>query len=253
MENENVLNVVIVEDEPKNVTLLKKMLNMYCPQVNVSGDANSVEGAVKKIQACKPDLVLLDIEVSGGNAFHILDLLQPICFDVVFITAYDNYMLQAIKYSALDYLFKPVNIQELIAAIHKSSNKLIKQKTFKQVQVLLQNISKPKALSSLALPNATGLQFITIQNIVKCEAMGSYTNIFTSDGKSVIASRTLKEFEEILPHENFFRTHHSFIINLNFIARYHKGNGGYIEMIDNSQVPLAARRKNDFIKLFTTA
>lgn len=252
MENENVLNVVIVDDEPKNVTILKKMLNMYCPQVTICGDANSVESAVKRIKECKPDLVLLDIEVSGGNAFHILDLLQPVSFDVVFITAYDNYMLQAIKYSALDYLFKPVNIQELIAAINKSSNKHIKQRTFEQVQLLLQNISKPKALSSLALPNATGLQFITIQNIVRCEAHGSYTSIFTSDGVSVVASRTLKEFEEILPQENFFRTHHSYIINLNFIAKYHKGNGGYIEMTDKSKVPLAARRKNDFIRLFTT-
>jgi two-component system LytT family response regulator len=253
MENENSINVVIVDDEPKNVSLLKKMLNMYCPQVKICGDANSVEGAVKRIKECKPDLVMLDVEVSGGNAFHILDLLQPVNFDVIFITAYDSYMLQAIKYSALDYLFKPVNIQDLIAAVNKSNNKLIKQKTFEQVQLLLQNISKPKTLASLALPNATGLQFITIQNIVKCEANGSYTNIFTSDGKSVVASRTLKEFEEILPHESFFRTHHSYIINLNFIAKYHKGNGGIIEMTDNSNVPLAARRKNDFIRLFTTS
>jgi len=253
MENNKLINAAIVEDEPKNVALLKKMLEMYCPQVNICGNANSVDSSVKLIKECKPDLVFLDIEISGGNSFYILDLLQPVNFDIIFITAYDNYLLKAIKYSALDYLMKPLNIQELIAAINKSVNKIIKQKTFQQVQVLLQNVSKAKPLSTIAIPNASGLQFITVQNIIRCEANGSYTTIFTSDARTYTASKTLKEYEDILPQDVFFRTHNSHLINLTFIAKYHKGIGGVIEMTDKSMIPLAARRKNDFIELFSAS
>lgn len=247
------INAVIVEDEPKNIVLLKKMLDIYCPQVNVSGNANSVETAVNLITNNNPDLVFLDIEISGGNAFQLLDMLQPVKFNVIFITAYDNYLLQAIKYAALDYLFKPVNIKELIAAVNKSVEKINAQNSARQIEILLKGLSKPKNTATITLPTSFGFYVISVQNIIRCEAKGSYTIFFMDDGKTHTASKTLKEFEDILPHDIFFRAHHSHLININFVIKYHKGKGGIIEMKDKTEIPLASRRKNDFISLFDPA
>lgn len=247
------INAVIVEDEPKNIVLLKKMLDMYCPQVNVCGHANSVETAVSMITATSPDLVFLDIEISGGNAFQLLDMLQPVNFNVIFITAYDNYLLKAIKYAALDYLFKPVNIKELIAAVNKSVEKINAQNSSRQIELLLKSFSTPKNTATITLPTSFGFYIIPVQNIVRCEAKGSYTIFFMEDGKSHTASKTLKEFEDLLPPNIFFRAHHSHLININFVVKYHKGKGGIIEMKDKSEIPLASRRKSDFISLFDPA
>jgi two-component system LytT family response regulator len=250
MQNEKIVNAAIIEDEPKNAALLKKMLHMYCPQVNVCGDANSVENAIKLIKNSNPDLVFLDVEISGGNAFNLLDILKPIKFDIIFITAYDSYLLKAIKYSALDYLFKPLNIKELIAAVSKSIDKIHKQKISDRNELLLENLLAPKLPSTIALPTPFGFDFVAISNIIRCEARGSYTILFANDKKSYTVSKTLKEFEELLPADTFFRAHHSHLVNLDFIQKYHRGKGGTIEMIDKSIIPLAARRKNEFINLF---
>jgi len=243
------LSAVIVEDEPKNRMLLKKMLEMYCPQVDVCGEANSVQSAVTIINQNNPDLVFLDIEISGGNAFQLLDVLQPVKFDVIFVTAYDSYLLKAIKYSALDYLLKPLNIQELIAAVSKSFDRTYVQNTSERIELLLQNYVQSKYLSTIALPTSSGFNLIAVQRIMRCEAKGGYTLIFTDDGKSYTASKTLKEYEDILPSDVFFRTHHSHLVNVNFIEKYHKGKGGFIEMTNKAMIPLAARRKNQFIGL----
>jgi two-component system, LytTR family, response regulator len=250
MMNEKIIRALIIEDEPKNVELLKKMLDMYCPKVSVCGSARSVKDAADLIKLTNPDLVFLDIEISGGNSFHLLDMLQPVNFDIIFVTAYDNYLLQAIKYSALDYLFKPINIQELITAVNKSVDKASMRKTSEQIELLLQNFSAAKTPATLALPTAFGLEFIAVQNIVRAEAKGSYTVLFMNNGKSYTVSKALKEYEDLLPQDIFFRIHHSYLINLRFIVKYHKGKGGVIEMTDKSMMPLAARRKNEFINLF---
>jgi len=244
------INAVIVEDEPKNTALLKKMLDMYCPQINICGDANSIETAISIITKNSPDLVFLDIEISGGNSFQLLDVLKPIKFDIIFVTAYDSYLLKAIKYSALDYLFKPVNIKELISAVNKSVEKINNQKTTLQIEQLLKIFSAPKHSATITLPTSFGFYVIPIQHIIRCEAKGSYTIFFMDDGKSHTASKTLKDYEDALPSDVFFRVHHSHLINVNFIVKYNKGTGGHIEMKDKSEIPLAARRKNDFISFF---
>ncbi len=246
------LNTVIVEDEPKNTILLKKMLELYCPQINVCGEANSVESAVSVIAKSNPDLVFLDIEISGGNAFHVLDILQPIKFDIIFVTAYDSYLLKAIRYSALDYLFKPINIKELITAVNKSTENIYTQKKALQLESLIQNLSKPKPPTTITLTTPFGFYLIAIQSIIRCEAKGNYTVFFMDDGKSHTASKTLKEYEDLLPSDTFFRTHHSHLVNINFIVKYQRGKGGIIEMKDKSIIPLAARRKNEFVSLFAS-
>jgi len=252
MTTTKMINAVIIEDEPKNAALLKKMLDLYCPQVIVCGTANSVENAVALVTKTQPDLLFLDIEISGGNAFHLLDILQPVKFNVIFVTAYDSYLLKAIKYSVLDYLFKPINIRELIAAVNKSIDKINTQKISQQIELLLQNLSTAKQPATISLPSSFGFYLITVENIVRCEAKGSYTIFYMNDGKSHIASKTLKEYEDLLPPDVFFRAHHSHLVNINFIVRYHKGKGGIIEMQDKSIIPLATRRKADFVNLFLT-
>jgi len=247
--NNKILNAVIVEDEPKNATLLKKMLEMYCPQIQICGEANAVEIAASVIKQVNPDIVFLDIEISGGNAFQLLDILQPVKFDVIFVTAYDSYLLQAIKYSALDYIFKPVSIKELIAAVNKSLEKSNDHNIAGQIQLLLQNTAA-KTQSSISLPTSFGFYVMPVQNIIRCEARGNYTVFYTTDGKSHTASKTMKEYEDILPADIFFRAHHSHLININFIHKYHKGKSGVIEMTDKSAIPLAARRRNEFLSIF---
>ncbi len=252
MLNNEIIRAVIIEDEPKNTVLLKRLIDKYCPQIKVCGEANSIESSVKLLQQRNPDIVFLDIEIIGGNAFQLLDILQPVKFSVIFITAYDNYLLKAIKYSALDYLFKPINIHELIIAVNKSIDKIHTQKTSEKIDLLLQNISTQKSPATIVLPTASGSQFITIHNIVRCEAKGSYTVIFLNDKKSYTASKTLGEFEALLPANIFFRTHHSHLVNLDFILKYHSGKRAFIEMADKSIIPLAIRRKGEFINFFSS-
>ena len=247
-----ILNAVIVEDEPKNAALLKKMLEIYCPQILVCGEANSVENAAVIIKTTDPDIVFLDIEISGGNAFQLLDILQPVKFDIIFVTAYDSYLLKAIKYSALDYIFKPVSIKELIAAVNKSLEKSSDQNIAGQIKLLLQNAAS-KTQFAISLPTPFGFYVIPVQTIVRCEANGNYTVFYTSDGRSHTASKTMKEYEDILPADIFFRAHHSHLININYINKYHKGKSCLIEMTDKSTIPLAARRRNDFLSIFHQA
>ncbi len=250
MINNKSIRAIIIEDEPKNIALLNKMLEMYCPNVTVAGSANSIKNSIKLIKETDPDLVFLDIEISGGNAFQLLDILQPVKFDIIFVTAYDNYLLKAIRYSALDYLFKPINIAELVSAVNKSINKTRNQDISEKVEEVLQNFIMRKSSATITIPTTFGFHLITVHDIVRCEAKGSYTNIYLTDGKNYVASKSLKEYEDILPSDIFFRTHHSHLVNMNFITKYNKGKGGTIEMKDKSEIPLAARRKNDFLQFF---
>jgi two-component system LytT family response regulator len=189
MTTTKTINAVIIEDEPKNAALLKKMLDMYCPQVTVCGNANSVENAVALITKTKPDLLFLDIEISGGNAFHLLDILQPVKFDIIFVTAYDSYLLKAIRYSALDYLFKPINIQELVAAVNKSIAKINTQKISQQIELLLENLSTSKQPATITLANFIWVLFNNYTKYCQVRSKRLLHYFFMSDGKSHIASR----------------------------------------------------------------
>ncbi len=245
------INAVIIEDEPRNVTILRKMLQSYCPQIDICGEAGSVETAFQILKKLKPELVFLDIEMPGGNAFSLLDKLLPISFEIIFVTAYNNYALQAIKYSALDYLLKPINIEELIQAVTKITEKVGSLQLQQRIETLLINInSAKKNLQSIAIPANFGYEFINVPNIIRCEAKGGYTFLFIDDERKIVSAKSLKEYEDILPPEIFFRIHHSHLINVKFIKRYHKGKGGIIEMKDNIKIPLAYRRKKEFLSLF---
>ena len=242
---------IIVDDEPKNMRILKKLLQDYCPQISIIGEAGDVNAAHKIITELNPEIVLLDIEMPYGNAFDLLDKLMPVKFEVIFITAYNNYSIKAFRYTAVDYLLKPVDIRELQDATQKAINRITANRINEHVSLLLSNLkdnanSNPK----IAVPTPEGYVFVHIEDIIRCESNGAYTYIYTVKKERVVASKNIKEYEEILPKTNFFRIHNSHLVNLNRILRYNKGRGGTVTMEDGTELEVASRRRTEFLDNF---
>jgi two-component system, LytTR family, response regulator len=242
------ITAIIIDDEAKGRLALREKLSAYCPLVQVLAEADNGQEALLLIQHNKPQLIFLDIEMPRMNGFEMLNALQEKNFHVIFTTAYDQYAIKAIKYAAFDYLLKPIDIEELKTAVEKIELKETNQ-TKKQVELLQQNIEHPKKqLNKLAIPTLEGLLFFDINDIIHLEANSNYTFIHFSGKPKITASKTLKEFEEILPEDIFFRTHHSHLINLNYIKRYIKGDGGQIELQNGNYVDVSRRKKEEFLK-----
>ena len=245
------INTIVVDDEPRNIKILKNLLDEFCPGVEVIGEADNIESAAALIKTNAPDLVFLDIEMPFGNAFDLLDKLAPVNFQVIFVTAFDNYALKAFRYYALDYLLKPVDIEELKIAVKKAAERVKEKNMSQKLDVFLQTIKPGKpALQKVGLPTNDGLVFTNIEDIVRCEASGSYTIIYLQDKQKFIVSKSLKEYEDLLPEETFCRIHHSHIVNLAFVKKYFKGRGGYIEMMDNTTIEVATRKRDEFLSKF---
>jgi len=242
------MTVIIIDDEAKGRLALRQKLKNYCPNVNILAEAADGIEALAAIEKYHPQLIFLDIEMPKMNGFEMLNNIEEKDFQIIFTTAYDQYAIKAIKYAAFDYLLKPVDIEELKIAILRAGN-AEPQKTKKQIELLQQNIQHPKKqLNKLAIPTLEGLLFFDINDIIHLEANSNYTFIHFSDKTKITASKTLKEFEDILPEDIFFRTHHSHLINLNFIKRYIKGDGGQIELQNGNYVDVSRRKKEEFLK-----
>lgn len=246
------IKTVLIDDEPNNINTLQQLLLRYCPIVEIAGTADSAKTGGELIAATQPDLVFLDIEMPYGNAFDLLNSVSPITFEIVFVTAFDNYAINAIKYSALDYLLKPVNIKDLQAAVQKAASKLDTKNIHKRIDTLFYNIYTPKnSFQRLALPTLDGLVFVNTEDCIRLEAKSNYTVIHFKNGSTVTISKTLKEFEEILSKEQFSRIHHSHIINHFFVKKYHRGRGGYIEMQDGTTIEVSIRKRDEFLAKFS--
>jgi two-component system, LytTR family, response regulator len=242
------INAIIIDDEAKGRVALREKLLAYCPQIKIIAEAANGQEALLLIQHYKPQLIFLDIEMPRMNGFEMLNELTEKNFHIIFTTAYDQYAIRAIKYAAFDYLLKPIDIEELKTAVEKLSNTENKE-TKKQVELLQQNMQHPKKqLHKLAIPTLDGLLFYDINNIIHLEANSNYTYIHLTNKTKITASKTLKEFEELLPEDIFFRTHHSHLINLNYIKRYIKGDGGQIELQNGTYVDVSRRKKDEFLK-----
>ena len=242
------ITAIIIDDEAKGRLALREKLLSYCPQVKVVAEAANGQEALLLIQHHKPLLIFLDIEMPKMNGFEMLNELPEKDFHIIFTTAYDQYAIKAIKYAAFDYLLKPIDIEELQEAISNIETRE-NNETKKQVELLQQNMQHPKKqLNKLAIPTLEGLLFFDINDIIHLEANSNYTNIYFTNKTKITASKTLKEFEELLPEDIFFRTHHSHLINLNYIKRYIKGDGGQIELQNGSYVDVARRKKEEFLK-----
>ncbi len=251
MNMKAVIKCVIIDDEPGNIVTLKALLNLYCPEVLVEATApDSIQGAAI-ISKVKPQLVFLDIEMPYGNGFDLLDQLSPVTFEVVFITAFNNYAVKAFKYAAIDYILKPVNIAELKEAVGKVSKRLQEKKVNIRVASLLNNLKAANSnVHKIGLPVTEGLYFEEVANIMYLEASGSYTAVYTKNKNKQLVSKNLKEFEDSLPDNIFCRVHHSYIININCIKKYYKGRGGYVEMEDGTNIAIAVRKKDQFLEKF---
>lgn len=246
------ITAILIDDEPNNINTLQQLLARYCPQVQVIGTAESAVTGEEIIKATNPDLVFLDIEMPYGNAFELLNNLSPIGFEVVFVTAFDSYAINAIKYAALDYLLKPINIKELQAAVLKAVERLDNKNIQKKIEALLYNLQSQKnAFQRLALPSIDGLVFINTEDCIRMEAKSNYTTIFLKNAAPVTVSKPLKEFEDILGNEQFTRVHHSHIINHQFVRKYHRGRGGYIEMDDGTSIEVSIRKRDEFLSKFS--
>jgi two-component system LytT family response regulator len=245
------INAIIVDDEPKNVSILRSLLAEFCKNVNVVADASSAEEAFTAIEKVKPDVVFLDIEMPYGNAFDLLDKIKPVNFEIIFVTAFDEYTLKAFRYSAIDYLLKPVSIEDLKAAVEKATSRVNLKNLNVQLNNLLFNLQRnADAPARIAITSLDGLTFVPINEIARCEAKGNYTFIHTIDHQKHVCSKNIKTYEDMLPSSIFFRIHHSHIINLKLVKKYHKGRGGIVEMEDGTMIEVATRRKNEFLSLF---
>jgi two-component system, LytTR family, response regulator len=243
------VRAVIIEDEPRNMRILTTLIAEFCPMVTIVGTADNARSGESAIRDFEPDLVFLDIEMPLGSGFEILNNLMPINFEVIFVTAFDKYMIQAFKYCVIDYLLKPVNIDELKYAVQNAVKRIEVNKANLQVANLLNNLRADNPGSKkIALPVRGGYDFVRISDIIRCEASGSYCTVYINGGVKMVAAKNLKEYESVLPSELFFRIHNAHLINLSFVRKYNQGRGGYVEMEDGSIIEVATRKKNEFLQ-----
>src|SRR5574339_214965 len=237
------INAIIIDDERHSCDALNMLLGKCSPDVQVAAICYSGEEGIKKINELKPQLVLLDIEMPHMNGFQMLEQLPSINFEIIFTTSYDQYAITAFKFSALDYLLKPIDREELQKAVEKVSKK-INPPVSQQLEILLQKINQPAiTIQRIALPTMQGLEFVPVDSIISCSSNNNYTEFCLADKKKLLVSRTLKEVEDMLADHSFLRVHNSHVINLNAITRYVKGEGGYLVMIDGSNVDVSRSRK----------
>jgi two-component system LytT family response regulator len=245
------IKVIIIDDEQHCLGTLRWQVEKYCPELEVAACCNSGEEGLAAIRKHQPGLVLLDIEMPRMNGFQMLQALPRIDFDIIFTTAYDQFAIKAIKFSALDYLLKPIDKDELRAAVDKMRTRPNHFLSSQQLDLLLTNIHHGRqGLQSIALPTLEGFELVHADQMVRCESDSNYTLVFFKNGAKTLVSKTLKEVEELLEGHHFFRVHHSHLVNLNEIKKYVKGDGGYLVMSDNTTVSVSRSKKDALLKLF---
>ncbi len=234
------IDAIIIDDEKNGRNTLVGLINSYCPEIKIVGEAFNVESGIESIKRLKPDVIFLDIEMPDGTGFDLLSQINSVGFEVIFVTAYDKYAVKAFQFSAVDYLLKPVRPELLISSVQKLINKIDIKDLGKKIDTLLGNTKK---LNKIALPTAEGLHVVKIEDIMRCSADDYYTIFYTKEGNKIIVSKTLKEYAEILESLNFFRTHQSHLINLEYVDRFVSTDGGYIIMQNGDHIEVSRRRK----------
>jgi two-component system LytT family response regulator len=244
---------VIIDDEPHAAQVLQILLEKHCPEITVEAIFHAAKEAEKMVPAINPQLVFLDIEMPHMNGFELLEKLAPANFQVIFTTSYDQYAIKAIRFSALDYLLKPVDPQELKAAVKKSAGLLSAGMLPGQLDILREKIRQPAALvNRIALPTMEGLEMVPVDSILYCTANSNYTSLVLKDRQKLLVSRTLKEIEEMLEDYPFLRIHHSCLVNLHEIKKYIRGEGGTLLMSDGVEVAVSRSRKDILLKKLLT-
>lgn len=243
------IKAIIVDDEAGARETLAGLLERFCPEVDVVAQAGTIDEAIQVISNNQKDLVFLDIEMPFGNSFDILESLENIDFEVIFITAHDQYAIEAFKFSAVDYLLKPVKIKDLKNAVEKVvKRRAVLHEKNQKVKVLINNMNTQ--ILKLVLPTINGFHVVDINQILRCEGDRNYTRFVFINGEKILVSKTMKEFEDLLTKHGFFRIHQSFLVNLSQIKKYNRGQGGEVEMSDGEMIPVSRSKKEAFLKLF---
>lgn len=243
------MKIAIIEDEIPLVNRISGVVTRNFPNIEIAGTASNVEAAIALIKNQNPEIVLLDIHLSDGTGFDVIQGLFPIPIKVIFITGHEEFAIKAFKCSAIDYVLKPFDDIELVEAIEKAIEIVSKEKTNISIQTLLTNMSTDGIKEKkIILKTADSIYVVKINEIIRLESDGAYTQFFFTDGHKVLVSKNLKEFEEILSDYGFFRIHQSHLINTEFLVRYHKGDGGFVIMKDGSMPPVSTRKKELLIE-----
>jgi len=240
------IKALIIDDEEKSRSSLLKDINKYCKNVDVVAEAENVKSGIAKILKYKPELVFLDVQMPDGTGFDLLEKLHEINFNVIFVSAYDQFAIRAFKFSAIDYLQKPVDPEELVKAVQKMDEKVESKTLNEKLKVLLENKNN---FEKIALPSFDGLIFVKVKDIIRCESDRNYSIFYLRNKEKVLVTRTLKEYDEMLSSVNFYRAHHSHLINLAYVKKYIKGEGGSVIMEDGTEVVVARRRKEGLMTL----
>ncbi|MFI5124504.1 MAG: LytR/AlgR family response regulator transcription factor [Chitinophagales bacterium] len=243
------LKALLVDDELNSLQNLQLKIQEYCPSIRVVAQTQRPEEAIELIQQHKPDVVFLDIEMPRMSGFKMLEQMDDIDFEIIFITAYNHYAINAIRISAFDYLVKPVSIEDLQLTVGRLEQFTAK-KSRERADILKRNLANPKTQEDqMAIPTNDGLEFIQIKQIIRIESSSNYSKLILQSGKTLLVTRQLKDFEELLEDYRFYRIHHSHLINLNYIAKYVRGDGGQITMRNGDMIDVSRRKKEVFLKL----
>lgn len=244
------IKTVIVEDESAAREVLKVYLEKYCPQVEVIGEARDCKEAVTLLHELTPQLVFLDVEMPFGNAFDVLEACKEIYFETIFVTAFSEYSLRALNQSAAYYLLKPVSIEELILAVNKVQQHIVRNEVFNRNRIIVENFREQQPEKrQVILPTLNGFELVQMQDIVRLQGNGNFTDIYLADGGKKMVCRFLKHFSEILPFP-FIRVHKSHIINVNYVKSYQKGSGGCVTLSGGTEIEISPSYKDEFLKVF---
>jgi two-component system, LytTR family, response regulator len=244
------MKALLVDDEPDGIRALTKMLELNCPDVQIAAACNNAESAKEQLQTIQPDVLFLDIRMPGKSGLEMLAELPVKNFEVIFVTAHNEYMLQAFQFSAVDYLMKPVDEDRLIEAVERVKKRMYREKNTAQSDALLHNISKAGSPSEmrLCLPTQKGFTIVKLEEILYCEAERSYTVFHFVNSRPVVVSKPLYDYEKLLNDTSFMRIHKSFLVNLLHVKEYLRGEGGTIIMTNGTEIEVSRRKKEQFLE-----
>lgn len=243
------IKAVVIDDEINNQELISNLLKSYAENIQVVGLADSVESAYKTIQEHQPDLIFLDIQMPDGTGFDLLKKFEKINFKIIFVTAHQEFALEAFKYSALDYILKPLSPANLLAAVKKAEETMGGDELNMKLKILLNNIAEPiKNKKKIVLKTMERIYSVDLDDIIRFESDGGYTKVYLTDGKRIMVSKTMKEYDDLLLDAGFLRVHHSHLINMNHLFCFEKAEG-HVVMKDDSVVPVSNRKKDHLMEL----
>ena len=246
---ETPLQTILVDDEPRGLSSLQKLLQLNCPNVNIIATSTSVDDAIEKIKKVHPDLVFLDIAMPVKNGFELLKELKEFQFEVIFVTAYNQFMIDAFHFSAIDYLLKPVDDDLLIDAVRRAKKRILEKSGNKNIETFLYNVQQKQSPRSmkLCIPSLKGFQVVELNDLLYAESSGNYTNFYFANKQILCSSKPLHEYEEILSDAGFTRIHKSYLVNLMHVKEYLRGEGGLVVLSNGQTVEVSRRRKDMFL------